>query len=773
MRMKSVNTAITVLIATVIALTVASGVWWVSNNTYQTVFSEQKVAMDNVVKQSMAALGVYIDQTENMTGMLASQQVVIDALEGRDALGADWLFKDLLSHTKGYWAAFAFDKNGQVVAGYNAKGANMAGADRSSRGYVQTILSGKVESYLSDNILISKSGGGIMIFAAASVVKNHAGEILGGVGLFPIWENFTTKFVDPFRVAEHGYGFMLDKNGRVIAHAVNKKLYLEDLSKYDFVQTIINQKNGSAVYEWEGREKYMQFESLPRTGWTIVMSAYEDDMAAAATRQRNILAQGGLVVALLLIGIMVFFIRQLVTQPVKNILDYATHVAEGDLHATLKGHYRFEFENLSLQIEAMVHELKNKLGFSEGVLNGLTLPCGLIGPDFNMLWVNQEVCELLERKGDPKDFVGMRSGEFYRGDASTETLSDKAIKQREQLYEEIEYTTFGGNPRNIQITTTPFYDMDGELLGSLSIWVDVTEIRQQQLLIEKQNERISRAASEAEEISQALSSASEQLSAQIDEANRGSETQRSRAAETATAMEEMNSTVLEVAKNASMAAEDADQAKSNAQNGESIVGEVIKAVSDVQVQAENLKTSMEDLGGQAADIGNVLEVITDIADQTNLLALNAAIEAARAGEAGRGFAVVADEVRKLAEKTMSATSQVGEAIARIQSMTKDNVVATEKAAVSVSRSTELANDSGKALSEIVSRVENAADQVRAIATAAEEQSATSEEINRATDEINQISVETSQIMQEAAQAIQEVATMASRLNAVIEDMATK
>ena len=161
------------------------------------------------------------------------------------------------------------------------------------------------------------------------------------------------------------------------------------------------------------------------------------------------------------------------------------------------------------------------------------------------------------------------------------------------------------------------------------------------------------------------------------------------------------------------------------------------------------------------------------ADQTNLLALNAAIEAARAGEAGRGFAVVADEVRKLAEKTMSATGEVGNVITKIQSMTKENVAATERAVQSVSKSTELANDSGRALSEIVSGVEMAADQVRAIATAAEEQSATSEEINRATDEINQIATESSQVMDEASKAIQEVAAMASRLNNVIEGMAIK
>jgi methyl-accepting chemotaxis protein len=770
MEFKSINTAVTLLIAVIIAATVVSGVWWVGGNTAQTVIEGEKQAMSNMVEQSMTALDDYILQTGAMARMIASQQVVIDALGGHDALGADWMFQDLLDTTEGYWAAFCFDTNGNVVAGYNAKGDRMAGADRSSREYVKAILSGKTESYLSDNILVSKSGGGILIFAAAAVVHDHNGDIIGGVGIFPKWEYFTSRFIDPFRVAENGYGFMLDGKGRIIAHAVNKGLYLKDLSEYDFVQTALKNKNGGTWYDWQGRKKYMVFETMPATGWVMVMSAYEDDMKAAALTQRNTLMVGGAAVALLLIGVMVFSIRKLVTAPVKNILGYASEVAQGNLQATLEGKYRYEFRGLARQIESMVRELKNKLGFSEGVLKGLALPCSLIGPDHKLVWTNQYMLDLIELEGVPEDYVGYGSGQFYYNDLARETLSDRAIRDRQQLETEVEYTTSNGHVKNVQVVATPFYDMDDNLLGSLAVWIDVTEIRSQQKQIEEQNERISSAATEAEEVSQRLSSAAEELSAQIEQAKTGSDTQRHRAQETSTAMEQMNSTVLEVARNAGFAAEEADTAKRNAQDGEEIVSQVIGAVGDVQVQADNLKVSMEELGRQAADIGKILGVISDIADQTNLLALNAAIEAARAGEAGRGFAVVADEVRKLAEKTMTATSEVGGAITKIQDMTQENVVATENAVSSVSRSTELANQSGQALAEIVGRIEAAADQVRAIATAAEEQSATSEEINRATDEINQIALEASQVMDQATSAIQEVAAMASRLNSIIESM---
>jgi methyl-accepting chemotaxis protein len=241
--------------------------------------------------------------------------------------------------------------------------------------------------------------------------------------------------------------------------------------------------------------------------------------------------------------------------------------------------------------------------------------------------------DLIGQTKTMQEYVGMSAGEFFYREPNRETFTHRAISEKQSLSDEITYVTPGGVELIISRTVTPFYDMDGKLLGSLSIWFDMTEIRSQQQKIEEQNRRISQTASMAEDISQSLSSAAEELSAQIQQASHGAEQQRDRATETAAAMEEMNATVLEVARNASQAAEDADTARQNAQVGEDIVGKVVEAVSDVQVQADNLKTSMEDLGHRAADIGKVLEVITDIADQTNLLALNAAIEAARAGEA--------------------------------------------------------------------------------------------------------------------------------------------
>jgi methyl-accepting chemotaxis protein len=278
------------------------------------------------------------------------------------------------------------------------------------------------------------------------------------------------------------------------------------------------------------------------------------------------------------------------------------------------------------------------------------------------------------------------------------------------------------------------------------------------------------AADRLESVVEVVTSASEELSAQIEEASHGAEHQARRASETATAMEEMNATVLEVARNASTAAETTDTARNKAQDGSSVVGRVVDSIAQVQKQSLALKEDMAALGKQAEDIGRIMNVITDIADQTNLLALNAAIEAARAGDAGRGFAVVADEVRKLAEKTMTATKEVGDAISGIQQGARVSVDSVDKAVKTIEEATSLAHGSGEALREIVSLVDQASDQVRSIATAAEEQSAASEEINRSIEDVNRVSSETAVAMTEAAKAVSELAIQAQEMRNLIEEL---
>ncbi len=283
-------------------------------------------------------------------------------------------------------------------------------------------------------------------------------------------------------------------------------------------------------------------------------------------------------------------------------------------------------------------------------------------------------------------------------------------------------------------------------------------------------EKLSMAAHKAQTISENSSSTAARLSEQVEQVTQGAGVQRDRMTETAAAMREMNSTVMDVARNASQAAQSAMRARERAQTGAEGAQRAAASIDRIQRQIISLKESMGKLGEQADGIGHVMNVISDIADQTNLLALNAAIEAARAGEAGRGFAVVADEVRKLAEKTMSATKEVGEAVESIQSQAQRNIEAVEAAAEDIVESAGAARESGSFMEEIVGIVEESARQVESIAAASEEQSAASEEINRAVDEVDRIATQTADDMIQAARSVDALSALAESLRVVIHEM---
>ena len=278
------------------------------------------------------------------------------------------------------------------------------------------------------------------------------------------------------------------------------------------------------------------------------------------------------------------------------------------------------------------------------------------------------------------------------------------------------------------------------------------------------------AAQQLEAAVEVISTAADQLATHISQSSRGADEQSSRIHETATAMEEMNATVLEVAKNAQLAADVSGNAQKQTIEGVKIVTSAVEGIKSIHTKSLAIKQDMGALGKQAEAIGQIMNVIADIADQTNLLALNAAIEAARAGDAGRGFAVVADEVRKLAEKTMTATREVGEAISGIQQGTRKNIDSVEDVGAAIEEATTLSGRSGDSLRQILEYVEHVNDQIQAIATASEQQSATSEEINRSVEQVATISAETSQAMENAALAVDALSRQSATLQGLIHNM---
>ena len=237
----------------------------------------------------------------------------------------------------------------------------------------------------------------------------------------------------------------------------------------------------------------------------------------------------------------------------------------------------------------------------------------------------------------------------------------------------------------------------------------------------------------------------------------GAQEQSSQATEVAGAVEQMTKTIYETTKNTGQATEASKNAGKSAKEGGHVVEETIHGMNRIAVVVKQSAATVQELGKSSDQIGEIVQVIDDIADQTNLLALNAAIEAARAGEQGRGFAVVADEVRKLAERTTKATKEIATMIKQIQKDTSGAVESMQQGTVEVESGKLLAEKAGTSLREIIHGAEQVVDIVSQVAAASEEQSSAAEQISKNIESI-------SSVTQESASGIQQIAHASEDLN---------
>ncbi len=264
-----------------------------------------------------------------------------------------------------------------------------------------------------------------------------------------------------------------------------------------------------------------------------------------------------------------------------------------------------------------------------------------------------------------------------------------------------------------------------------------------------------------------IASAAEELSAVTEQTSAGVNSQKVETDQVATAMHEMTATVQEVARNAEEASEAAVAADQQAREGDKVVGEAIAQIERLAIEVGNSTVAMSDLKRESDKIGSVLDVIKSVAQQTNLLALNAAIEAARAGEAGRGFAVVADEVRSLAQRTQKSTEEIEELIVGLQTGTQQVATIMDNSRTLTDSSVELTRRAGGSLESITRTVSAIQSMNQQIAAAAEQQSAVAEEINRSVLNVRDVSEQTSAASEETAASSVELARLGTHLQMLV------
>lgn len=265
--------------------------------------------------------------------------------------------------------------------------------------------------------------------------------------------------------------------------------------------------------------------------------------------------------------------------------------------------------------------------------------------------------------------------------------------------------------------------------------------------------RVASTASEISSVAEQMATATEEVSAQ--------------AGTVATAGEEMAATSSEIAQNCIKAAENSREANDAAIRGSEVVQQTLAVMNRISERVKESAMTVDSLGSRSEQIGEIISTIEDIADQTNLLALNAAIEAARAGEQGRGFAVVADEVRALAERTSKATREISAMIKSIQQETKSAVSSMEEGVKEVETGSREASRSGEALEDILKKIGEVTMQVNQIATAAEQQTATTAEISGNIQQMTEVMRQATRGAHDSASATNELAALADELNNLV------
>ncbi|MDR3572398.1 MAG: methyl-accepting chemotaxis protein [Anaerolineaceae bacterium] len=530
--------------------------------------------------------------------------------------------------------------------------------------------------------------------------------------------------VAQIKVLSTGYAFLVSNSGIFIS-APDKSFIgvktLADVAKEksnnQIKQMASDIQAGKAGHiettdPFSGKDVTMFYAPVTTANWGLVTVAPESEMMASVNNMRNMLILIGLVGILLLVGL-IFGIAKMLTRPIVAVSQAASQIAKGDLDVRLENHQEDEIGQMTEDFRRMISYLGGIADIAQKVAGGdLTVNVtpqsekDILGNAFSLMIVNL------------RNLVGHVIENTTNLSASSAQLSAAASQSAEA-------TT--------QITTT---------------------IQQVAKGISQQSESISKTAASVE-----------QMSRSIDEVAQGAQEQESAVEKASKVTAQISEDIQRVNTSALNCSLGAAQAAETAHLGARSVEETIQGMQSIKKRVGQSAEKVREMGSRSDQIGAIVETIDDIASQTNLLALNAAIEAARAGEHGKGFAVVADEVRKLAERSSKATKEIGSLILDIQRTVAEAVSSMNEGTQEVERGVERANQSDEALKSILKAVENVREQVEQISTAAQHISASSNEL---VDGMGTVSA----VVEENTASTEEMATNSNQVTEAIENIAS-
>lgn len=655
--------------------------------------------------------------------------------QSMDSDSAKTMIDNYLAQWQNYEGMFIALPDGQTIATETENQVNVG-----ERDYFKEALKG--QTVISQPV-ISKASGNVVIVAAAPIYRD--GKIVGVVGLTTattVIKNMLTEA----QLGDTGEAYLIQSDGLMITASryeseLKAQGEIENISELEYkvrskaTDNIATGDSGSGIYEnYLGTSVVGAYRYIPEMNWGMVVEQSQSEATSTVTTlliiSLSVFAVSGIVVFIL-----AYLNSRAIANPIKSISAIAEELSVGKINQQVSYQSNDEVGELADSFRAMIAYQKGMAQTAEAIADG-------------DLTIHTEAL----------------SAEDVLGNAFTRMASNlrKALEQiaRNTRSVETSSTTLAESARQADSVTTQI----------------ATTIQQVATGTTQQSEASSRTAS-----------AVEQLSRAIDGVAKGAQEQAAAITRMSGLTSQLSNAIEKVSQNAREVTEGAKNASQTADQGARIVETTVEGMTRIRQKVNLSAQKVEEMGSRSDQIGAIVATIEDIASQTNLLALNAAIEAARAGEHGKGFAVVADEVRKLAEKSSAATKEIGGLIKGIQQIVAEAVVAMHESAGEVEAGVQHAGDAGQALQEILSSsntVHSLAETVTVattqmltlsndLITAGDEVSAIVEENTAATEEMSASSNEITHAIENIASVSEENSASAEEVSASAEEMSAQ